>query len=135
MKKIKKYVYRIENKSMRGPWMPGLSAQWSTNSIDLPLPHIMEFGASILDDILPGYLLCTGCKNVSQLRRWFSTDEIKRLYELGFYLVKIVPSKILRSSKNQVVFTRKPSNETIIIDDWQGAASLIYNIPKCYFQK
>lgn len=104
-------VYRIENKNKIGPYQGDSGYNWfTTNHTDDPINHPSppdDIGLKHLLSDLP-YQPCRykfGFKNVKQLKSWFTKEERRNLFRLGFKIVKIKISmdKVIIGDK-QVLF-------------------------------
>ena len=117
-------VYRVQDKSGRGPFQPGFSRKWA--DIDFApgmaaLPTWMEeFG----DDLInrhgrSGEYFGSAVRTIDEISRWFSEKEKTRLQKLGFRVVSMRVNRILAESKNQVVFARDVQlRRRIVIHPW-----------------
>jgi len=101
-------VYRIQDKEGRGPYKPGFSHRWTDDTIDpAKRPSIMEeFGWDICKKA--GANQSVGCafRDMTQLRRWFTAEEIKKLYGFGYAITKMEADAILGESEKQLVIAR-----------------------------
>jgi hypothetical protein len=63
---------------------------------------------------IAGMYLGCGCKTITQLRRWFTESEYKKLSSLGYQSVRMQVGRLLAESDIQLVFERAcPLNEQI----------------------
>ncbi len=109
-------IYRIQDKDGRGPYKPGMSIKWCDEEdgnykgdfTRLP-PYMDEFGWDLIDEMqnhMNQYGGAFGCgfRSMEELNKWFSAREQEKLKMLGYSIVKIPATKIIRSSTNQTVF-------------------------------
>lgn len=116
---MRELVFRVQNKSGRGPFMPGLSRYWV---IDRPdhinlKPHSMDFP----DIKYPkGMFVGCACRTKEQLQRWFSEQEYKSLLEMGFKSVSLPVNKIIAESDTQLVVANSVpfTNEAVEFNLW-----------------
>lgn len=45
----------------------------------------------------------SGCESIQQLLSWFTTAELQKLYQMGFFIAKIQASRV-KVGKRQVIF-------------------------------
>lgn len=103
------YVYRVQDSKGRGPWRPGFSQKWRDQARDIPDPFYIEFPDIDLSRGTGNFNFGCGCVSIDQLKKWFSQDEYNRLLKLGYKAVKLKADRIIKESKNQVVFSRNKS--------------------------
>ncbi len=114
-----KIIYRVQDKDGRGPFKPGFSHNWIDVDKDVTklLPSFIDFPLT-LSAIKLGYYdgYCgTGCKNLEQLKKWFSENELKKLKELGYSIVSVKVHKILAESDIQLLFQcKKPIKKCVL---------------------
>lgn len=109
------FVYRVQDKDGRGPFKPGFSQLWVRERKDHEnlIPWFEEFGP-VQNKVLAGESAGCGCKELEQLRRWFTKTEYKKLKKLGYRAVKIKVNRLIAESEIQCVFGRaKPLCEDI----------------------
>lgn len=107
-------IYRIQDKSGRGPYKPGFTHTWADKDRDESTrpPFFHEFGFDVVRKALVGQAIGCGFRSIKQLKAWFSANEMDRLYAVGYVIVKIDADAILGESDKQLVFARnKPLNE------------------------
>jgi hypothetical protein len=105
-------VYRVQDKDGRGPFRPGMTAQWLDAE---PKAHqdrlqawTQQFGfKQICQRRKPEEAMGCACDSLNQLRLWFSETEMKELKKLGYQVVKLEADRVLGHSAEQVVFVRK----------------------------
>jgi hypothetical protein len=107
-------IYRIQDQDGRGPYKPGFSKNWTDPDarclIGAPLfaTYMEEFPwvqnkINLLSDVMGGSFGC-GFRTMQQLHRWFTKDELEKLFRFGYSIVEIQPDRILAESENQLVF-------------------------------
>jgi hypothetical protein len=114
-------VFRVQDKTGRGPWRPGFSHKWvePRNDHKHLLPYYVEFNQTLPRYIQP-HAGC-GCSSIDQLKRWFTKSEYDALKRLGYSAVKIKADEILARSETQVVFRRnKPLSKAAVRFDLYG---------------
>ena len=100
-------VCRIQDDQGRGPFKPGFSHLWVQERPDHDnlQPWIVEFGR--LDkQVLTGETAGSACKNLEQLRRWFTKKEYKKLRKFGYKAVRIKVDRIIAESEVQCFVSR-----------------------------
>lgn len=101
-------VYRVQDKSGRGPWKPGKSHRWRDAQDKSLLPWFLEWrGFNPKAESFPGEAIGCGCLEKEHLRMWFTEQEYMRLRILGYQAVAMKADRILKSSENQCVFARR----------------------------
>lgn len=103
---MKTLIYRIQDKDGRGPYKPGMSAQWvdrDRDESDRP-PFYFEFGMDVIKKAIYGQSIGCGFRTIKQLRTWFSDRERATLRSMGYNIVTLEADNILGESKNQLVF-------------------------------
>ena len=109
------FIYRIQDSDGRGPFKPGFSHVWVNERGDHEnlKPCTQQFDGIRNKLLLSEHYGC-GCKNLKQLRRWFTKQEYKKLKKYGYRAVKMKVARIVAESEIQVVFGRAiPLNENI----------------------
>lgn len=107
-------IYRIQDATGRGPWRPGFSRSWVSGDSDRPLPppvqdEFANFFELVSEAHGNGEHLGCGVRGAGGLIKWFLPDEVNRLKQSGFRLVRCHAVKVLAESENQVLFaSRKP---------------------------
>ena len=106
-------IYRVQDRDGRGPFRPGgLSDRWVDEdpraderpfvNVDFP-PAVF----TVLYDLARrGYHVGCGFPSLEKLKRWFSSAELSKLYELGFRVVRLTVDEIVAESETQLVFAR-----------------------------
>lgn len=106
-------VYRVQDADGRGPWRPGFSHVWSEDRPDkdnLP-PWFAEFGP-VHKQVLYGCHCGSACLTETQLRRWVSPAEYRKLLALGFRAYSIPADRVLaRSAVQCFIETARPLRE------------------------
>lgn len=101
-------VYRVQDADGRGPFRPGFSKVWMDERFFPgmgPLPTWMEeFGVDNIVRRCRGRHIGSAVMKLTDLGRWFSPTERRRLKFHKFNVVSIEADEILAESKNQVVF-------------------------------
>lgn len=108
-------IIRIQDAEGRGPFRPGFSAKWLDDVRNFSLPSVIEEFPKEVRRIqaTPGYYGC-GCRDIDQLRTWFTPAELVRLQILGYRMVALDADEVLAESKHQVLFRRsRPLSEGI----------------------
>jgi len=100
-------IYRIQDKSGRGPWKPGFSHKWVEDRVDHDnlVSWMQEFGP-VHNKLLAGEHGGCGCQTIEQLQRWFTESEYKNLKKLGYRAVKMNVNRIIAESDIQLFFGR-----------------------------
>ena len=102
-------VYRIQDRSGRGPWKPGFSRAWLEDRPEeefAALRAIQEAAPHIAHSEPKGHRGC-GCRTLAQLRRWFTPTEYARLLDWDYCCVQMEVDRVLYSDEVQVLFERK----------------------------
>lgn len=110
-------VYRVQDRTGRGPWRPGFSDKWIEHRDDHSnlLSLFEEFGDLPLRGRIYGMSIGCACLSIQQLRRWFTQTEYRTLNQYGYRAVKMRASRILASSDIQCVFERaKPLHKNVV---------------------
>lgn len=96
------YVFRVQDKTGRGPFVPGFSSQWviSRPDHDNLRPWFEEFGR-VDREVLDGCTSGSACKTIDQLRRWFTKQEYKKLKKFGYKAYKVKVSRVIAESDIQ----------------------------------
>jgi len=120
-------IYRVQASDGRGPWRPGLSHHWvEDNSEERLLRHpsvLSEFGTQWLSEIPEGWHSGCACRSIDALLAWFTPLEMQRLESMGYEPVSLEAERIIRESKDQLVFTRRlPLNSGALLLPWRIAA-------------
>jgi hypothetical protein len=106
---MKTIVYRVQCKEGRGPFKPGFSHRWVDPDVNIQnKPTIMEdFGWDFMSKCTPGAQAGCAFQNLSDLRRWFSGDELIKLYDLGYRVCEITVDRIVMKSSTQMLVESK----------------------------
>lgn len=102
-------VYRMQDRSGRGPWKPGFSKMWveeRTAEEFAALRAIQEIASHVVNRPQNGHRGC-GCRTLAQLRRWFTPTEYTRLLDWDYACVQMEVDRVLYSDDVQVLFERK----------------------------
>lgn len=99
-------VYRVQDRNGRGPYKPGMSHRWSDGEERGRLSIQDEFGWGFLQHQSPGEAIGCGFRSVEQLLSWFSDEELRKLYAMGYRVVAMRVDRILEESDRQCVFVR-----------------------------
>lgn len=108
-----RWIYRVQDEFGRGPWRPGFSSSWVSNSDHALPPSVFEEFPSFHTIVSAahaagGHVGC-GTRGATGIAKWFLPEEIERLKAKGFYLVRCHAVTVLAESENQVLFaSRKP---------------------------
>ena len=96
-------VFRVQDKDGRGPFRPGFSQKWVIlrKDHDNLIPWYEEFGR-VDQKLLDGEHGGSACRNIRQLRRWFTKREYKKLREFGYRAVGLDVDRIIAESGVQV---------------------------------
>lgn len=109
-------VYRVQDRSGRGPWKPGFSHRWveDRDDHDLLIPWYQQFGW-VNKNAISGMHVGCGCRTLEQLRRWFTAGEYQTLLQFGYQAVQLEVGRILGESDIQLVFERaRPLREAAV---------------------
>jgi hypothetical protein len=111
-------VYRVQDRSGRGPFRPGLTDQWrDVEGADYP-PIQLDFGMTWRTEVPPGWHCGCALSDVAAVARWFTASECQRLHILGFNLVSI-RARVLRESPHQLLVVRPlPLRFQAIVQPW-----------------
>ena len=100
-------LYRVQDTGGRGPFRPGFSHVWR-HAYGESLPAFFEelgIAPERVRTLVPdGMYAGCSCRSDSELRRWFSRTEMRRLARLGFGVVVFEPDAILAETPTQVLF-------------------------------
>lgn len=103
-------LVRVQDRSGRGPYIPGFSHRWADTSGPASAPWWEELGITIPQAIvmIPADMH-VGCafQSMDLLTRWFTKREREKLHHLGFYVVKVSPDVVVAETPTQVVFGTK----------------------------
>jgi len=122
------FVYRVQDRSGRGPFRPGFSRRWCDDNFThgmLALPTwLEEFGADLIEkQRKPEEFYGTAVRDPGALGKWFSPTEQARLVRLHFHVVSMRPTRILAESENQLVFARLlPLSMGVVSLPWRSIA-------------
>lgn len=102
-------IYRVQDRSGRGPWRPGFSSIWIEGDADAG--HLTEtiFDLVPLDTLrrLPrSHVYGCGCRSLPTLLEWFTPAERIRLDVFGFVPVRMTVDLVLAESAKQLFFAR-----------------------------
>lgn len=105
---MKLTVYRIQDKKGRGPYKPGFSHRWTDEAgLEDARPSVMEeFGWDFGAKAAPGQSVGCAFRSIDQLKRYFTSLEIHRLYSLGYAITKMEIDTVLHESEKQLVIAR-----------------------------
>jgi hypothetical protein len=108
-------LFRVQDRTGRGPYIPGFSHRWSDPKGPFMKPWWDELGISVGKAILmlPANMH-VGCAfdTMEQLQAWFTDGELRKLASLGFSIVRPEADRIVCRTPTQVVFaSRKPHHE------------------------
>lgn len=117
-------VYRVQDGTGRGPYRPGFSKQWTDKRFAhgmTPLPSwTEEFGPEVVARVVcgSGHFGCA-VHSISDLGKWFSKGERKRLRRLGFYVAELSSVRVIAESQHQLVIqSDRPLREVARLLDW-----------------
>lgn len=120
-------IYRVQDAEGRGPYRPGTSGRWTDDDHHRNPPFFVEFGwspRSIAGHFRPGESGGCAFRSLGDLYRWFSPQECQKLDALGYSIVRMNVDRIIRESKNQVVFARnKPLWCDLLMVPWELAVT------------
>lgn len=103
-------VYRVQDRLGRGPWKPGFSHKWVIERPDHLnlIPYFYEWpDFDPVNEKLTGESLGCGCLSITQLKRWFTKNEMLILKSYGYRAVGVYASRIIRKSDIQCIFAVK----------------------------
>ncbi len=110
---MKTTLYRVQDREGRGPWKPGFSKTWTGRR---PLEELAklkdwqgEFGPlkkEISQAMRKGHHVGCACRDLDQLRLWFSLPEYLTLLSVGYSAVVMDNCTIIAESDIQCVFSR-----------------------------
>lgn len=100
-------VIRVQDRFGRGPYRPGVPAQWSDpNGFDCP-PWWIELGIAMEDghaSMNGPYHFGCAFQSRSHLDRWFTGRELRSLDRLGYRLAAVQADIVLFETPRQIVF-------------------------------
>jgi hypothetical protein len=102
-------IYRMQDRSGRGPWKPGFSKMWVEDRTEeefAALKAIQELVDYATLSEPKGHRGC-GCRTLAQLRRWFTPTEYARLLDWDYTCVQMEVDRVLFSNDVQVLFERR----------------------------
>lgn len=110
-----KQLYRIENlETMRGMWYdkngkfnPFIDQLTDGLSKDLPMEEHERYGKD-------GFRWFSGCDNIDDMRRWFSTRDALELSESNYQLYLYTVNQFVKE-EHQVLFTREGIRDQKVI--------------------
>lgn len=100
-------VYRVQDAEGRGPFRPGLSAQWSDHHGPVRPPPYFDLWPDWRRLVPGGWWYGSAVEAVPQLDPWFTGPERDRLAALGFRLVALDRAFIAARDPAQVLIARK----------------------------
>lgn len=100
-------IFRVQDNNGRGPFKPGFSRQWVEERADHEnlRPWYEEFGR-VDQRAIVGMAVGCGCRELEQLRRWFTAIEYAELQKFGYCAVRMKVGRVLGESDIQCVFER-----------------------------
>jgi hypothetical protein len=103
-------VFRVQDESGRGPFKPGFTAKWVISRSDHKnlIPSFIEFKRLDIK-VVPGCTYGCACRKITQLRRWFTKPEYRKLKKLGYKAYKIKVDEIIADSDIQCIAVKKSS--------------------------
>jgi hypothetical protein len=100
-------VYRVQDAEGRGPFRPGLSAQWSDREGDAwPAPYF-DLWPDWRRLVPGGWWYGSAVERLEQLDLWFTPAERQRLAGLGFHLAALDRAFIAARDPAQVLIVRR----------------------------
>jgi len=105
--RLRQRVFRVQDAEGRGPYRPGMSQHWVDSSGPPPPPTWMQEFGDIRHHCGPNECMGCGCRDLTQLAKWFTPTEQRRLEALGYQIVSMWVDRIVAESENQVVFVRR----------------------------
>jgi len=108
-------VFRVQDSDGRGPFRPGFSKYWVQEREDHNklVPWFIEFG-DVRKKLLIGEFCGSACLTKTQLKRWFTKNEYKKLKNFGYSAVEIQVDRIIDKSEIQCFIGRsRPLNEEV----------------------
>ena len=101
-------VYRVQDSNGHGPFKPGFSKRWVEYRPDHEqlLSWIQEFGFGCVRGLLAKETAGCGCRDLEQLRRWFTRNEYRELLRLGYQAVEMDVERVFAEGPTQCVFGR-----------------------------
>ena len=106
-------LFRVQDRTGRGPWRPGFSHLWSDPEGPSHLPpaytDFLNFPDLVRAAHSKGWHIGCCVRGFENLSRWFTAKERDALLALGFGVVNATQGKVLAESDSQVVVAcRKP---------------------------
>lgn len=118
-------LYRVQDKSGRGPWRPGFSHEWAdpTKDISLCPPMMAELPDWRRSVARHPWLTHWGCcaHGLRGVHRWFTPLEIDRLRALGFHLVDASGMTPICIGESQVLAGSRFPLSYLPVVDWVAA--------------
>lgn len=115
-------AFRIQDVEGRGPFKPGFSRYWADEDFApglAPLPAVHEEFPGFQRLIARDEHVGTAVRELSDLRKWFSAAEMRKLAALGYSIVSVKVDRIIAESANQMVIAnRRPLNRGCIVHPW-----------------
>jgi hypothetical protein len=87
---VREHIYRIQDSEGRGPFKPGFTHLWidkERQPFPPPFTEHPKFASVVKRAHSKGLHLGAAVIGWPSLARWFSTDELFRLYERGYWIV------------------------------------------------
>lgn len=118
-------LYRVQDKTGRGPWRPGYSHKWVSDKRGAPdlLPPIFEDLPSFRQVVTLahtlGFHIGIAVRGWQQFGAWFLPDELERLRADGFNVVQCDNCRVFAETKHQVMIGSKAPLCTLPVVPWE----------------
>ena len=122
-------IFRVQDRSGRGPFRPGLTDKWSENWRPPAIDSIPPFSELLKVRTLGfrGF----GCEKIEDLANWICADEFKTLRKMGFRVVSIEVDKIhWRDNFNCFFSSEKPLSFRVRKERFHFSANAQAELPR-----
>lgn len=119
-------LYRVQDKSGRGPWRPGYSHKWVSDARDAPdlLPPIFEELPSFKQVVTlahtMGFHVGVAVCGWASFRAWFLPEELDFLRRDGFTVVQCDNCRVFAETPNQILIGSKAPLSALPALPWDG---------------
>lgn len=117
-------IYRVQDAAGRGPFRPGFSSTWISMDDDARplLPAVQaefsNFSQMVASAHKQGKHIGCGARGYGCLSKWFLPDEVERLIDAGFRLVRCHAVEVLAESDNQILFASHKPLHFLPVVNW-----------------
>jgi hypothetical protein len=116
-------VYRVQDRTGRGPFRPGLTSAWSDRvGMARPPPSFSVWPD--LGRLIPGgWWAGSALERVEQVPLWFTGTELAVLAEMGFQFVALPRCLVVARTPEQLLVARKrPPTGAHRVLPWPGGS-------------